>query len=848
MTEHSLNGEWQMKQQGSGIWQPAAVPGCNYSDLLAAGKISDPFAEDNELKDFWVSEVNWEYRRTFTADEAMLAADVTVLRCEQLDTICEVFINGELVGKGENNNRIYEFPIKEYLKAGENEIYILFYSPVQYGAKLNQNDDMPKTANTDADGVPHVRKTQCHFGWDWGPKIPISGITRDISVRSYEMARIADMKVTQIHNEGTVDVTVACASKEFRDGNYRFKVALEHPDGEKEAIEVPAREGKVVFHIEKPELWWTKELSGKEKQPLYKAEVQLISGRKILDKTALRIGLRTVELYREKDQWGKNFQFRLNGVPIFAKGANWIPADSFINRFTPEKIDYFIHAAQKSNMNMLRVWGGGYFETDYFYDKCDECGILIWQDFLFACDPYPFYNEPFLENVKAEIKDNVCRLRHHACLALWCGNNEIETMSQLWKSYHKLTEWTEKFFYHILPEELRKHDDVTPFIEGSPVGDGYMNKYDDDNYGDTHLWQVWHGLKPLTYYRKRHTRFCSEFGLESFPDLLTLTEYIDKKNWALDSDVMMVHQKCRNGNNKMLYYMASRFRIMKSFEDLVTLTQIIQSEGVRDAAEHWRRNRGRCNGSIWWQFNDCWPTSSWAGVDYRGRYKVLQYAAKHFFAPVMVSLEDSKNKIRIHLINDLTAPFKGSLRWRAVRFDGQTIYGESVAHVTIPPLTANCKAEINLPVFLKEKDRKDSFFVAELLDENKRPVSRKVILFAKENKVSFPRPSIQTKVDVKDGFAEIELLSKQFAHFVSVRAGQGVQPFSDNFFDLLPGEKKIITVPVTEGMTREAFSKTLKVRSIADMEPAGTIASDTAARFKILCGLGCEACKNAISL
>lgn len=835
MQRLSLDGSWEMRPLGKKGWVAANVPGCNYSDLLAAGQIDDPFRGDNECKDLWISETDWEYHKNFTIDPSFLNEHSVVLCCEQLDTVCSVFVNGHLVGRGENAHRMYEFEVKPYLKAGENDIRIIFYSPIAYTAEKHYKDKMPEAVNSDVDGIPHIRKPQCHFGWDWGPKLPVSGITRPISLAAYRESRLQDVRISQIHAKGLVEVSVDCCVQGESSQPLAVAVTLCHPDGHRQTKTVPVTHREVVtFRVHNPQLWWTKELSGKDTQPLYQVEVALLQNDLDIDRAEKRIGLRTITLDRKQDQWGSNFRFVLNGVPIFAKGADWIPADSFINRFTQEQTDYFIRSVRDSNMNMLRVWGGGYYESDIFYDKCDVYGILVWQDFLFACAPYPFYEEAFLRNVKAEIRDNVRRLRHHASLTVWCGNNEIESMAHLWSSYEKLKQWTEQFFYHILPDELQRHDNVTPYIPGSPVGNSYMHSVDSDDQGDTHLWQVWHGLKPLTYYRCRYTRFCSEFGLESFPDLRTLREYIRPEDWSLNSDVMMVHQKCKNGNNKMLYYMASRFRIMKDFGDIVTLTQIIQSEGVRDATEHWRRNRGRCNGSLWWQLNDCWPTGSWASMDYKGRYKVLQYAAKHFFAPVMVSLEDTREHVDIYLINDLTKSFEGSLRWRAVRFDGTLIHEEALDKVAISALSAKRKARLNLSAFLTHADRKNSFLQVDLMNRAGQLVSRKIALFAKENQINLPKAAIDVHTEIKDGLAVIRLRCAVFARFVGLALPSGFQPFSDNYFDLLPGEEKTVTVPVDSDMTAGQMAQELRVRSLSDMEPAGTRLSDQKTRAKIL--------------
>ncbi len=338
-----LTGAWEMRQKGTEEWLPATVPGCNYSDLLAAGRIEDPFVEQNELKDLWIAQRDWEYRKRFTVDARIQTADEIVLYCEQLDTICDIFLNDRYVGSGENNHRLYQFPVTDFVEPGENVLRVCFKSPLAYTAALHKKDKMPKAANSDVDGIPHIRKAQCHFGWDWGPKLPVSGITRGISLRAYEKAKLTDLVISQHHAKDSVTVTVNCATEQLTDSKCQLTITLLHPDGTKQIQKVPvAASDSVTFPIEKPELWWTRELSGKDRQPLYTVEAVLTCGRKKLDVQTRRIGLRTIELNREMDQWGRNFQFRINGVPIFAKGADWIPADSFINRFTEKEIAYFI--------------------------------------------------------------------------------------------------------------------------------------------------------------------------------------------------------------------------------------------------------------------------------------------------------------------------------------------------------------------------------------------------------------------------------------------------------------------------------------------------------------------------
>ena len=502
------------------------------------------------------------------------------------------------------------------------------------------------------------------------------------------------------------------------------------------------------------------------------------------------------ELDRSPDEYGETFRFILNGVPLFIKGANFIPGDSLPTRFTRDKIEYLLDTALYSNMNMLRVWGGGYYESDEFYELCDKKGILVWQDFMFACQAYPFFDEAFLANVKTEIEYNIKRLRHHASLAIWCGNNEIEAMAMAWLNFPKYIKWTETFFYNILPEEVRKYDEDTPFIPGSPCGTGHMKETDGDNFGDTHLWAVWHGLQNMKYYRKRMTRFCSEFGFESLPDIKTIRTFAEKDDYDIHSPVFLAHQKCSSGNDKMLYYIASRFRLPEKFEDLIYLSQVTQLECISDATEHWRRNKGRCNGSIYWQFNDCWGVCSWASMDYYGNYKALQYRAKQFFAPVSVSIEDNDGKVKLYILND--KPKKQSLTLKCKIFDFEKgILQEKSRDFEVDALE-------NVECFtLFEKQLKKHFDLTRIgvkaeLYKNGKLINEKTYLFRPEKELQLKKPEMSLKTEVIGDEIAITVKSDRFARLVRVESSLSTLPLSDNYFDLLPGESKTVTMKLDE--------------------------------------------------
>lgn len=823
-----LNGQWSFHEEGSSEWMPAEVPGCNFTDLMKNEKIENPFKGMNEDKVKWVGERNWEYTREFSMSASQMKYPQILLECEMLDTIADVYINDKLVGKSENAHIKLVMDITNFVCKLTNKIKIKFYSPIAYIESLQEKDVMPHN-NNGITGVPHIRKPQCHMGWDWGPTLPISGIVKDIYIGLYGDAKIGDINIKQTHFSGNVKLNIS-AEIVGKSDNKTIKVVLTAPNGSVESKTV--NDGECEILVKNPELWWPNDISDKERQPLYKVEVELECDGEVIEKKVKRIGLRTIKVNDSEDEYGRNFQFVVNGVAIFAKGANWIPADSFINRFDRKKCDYFITAIKNANMNMVRVWGGGYYESEDFYDLCDEYGILVWQDFAFACAPYPFYKESFLNNVKKELEYNIKRLKHRASLALWCGNNEIEMMTIGWIMKRELVKYTKIFFHDILPVEVAKYDKERAFIVGSPTSsEGFMTKVNDDSAGDTHLWHVWHGLQPLTYYRKRFTRFCSEFGLESLCDIKTIRGFAEEKDYSLKSEVFMAHQKCASGNSKMLYYMATRFRLPKKFEDIVYLSQVIQHECVKDATEHWRRNRGRCNGSLYWQLNDCWPVTSWSSIDYEGRYKALQYGARHFNAPVMVSLEDNASKVKFYIVNDKPTEFIGKLRYKVESFSGVVALEETL-DIIMDGANAKKVKEVDFKKILKAVKLKENVLLAELLDEKGKVISRKSALFDAEKKLKLVDPMFSTAVKVKNGIATVTIKAQTYARFVRVDLDKTYKPFSDNYFDLLAGEEKVVTIAVGE-MTEEEVKQNLSVISANTVEPKSNAFGDFLVKTKV---------------
>lgn len=832
-----LNGKWEFNIVNNDKWYAATVPGCNYLDLMANGIIADPFYGTNEKDLYWVSETDCRYKRTFEIGSDLYDSDRVLLVCKMLDTLADITVNGQIITSVNNCHIEHYIDIKEYVKIGVNSIEIYFKSPVNYVKKMQAIERCPNNCNG-LTGIPHIRKPQCHFGWDWGPILTPSGISGDIYIESRDVAELQDVVLTQKHLDGVVELNVRGYISSYKNSTLAVNIEITEPNGNVivRQIENIADSFEDNIIIDQPQLWWTSELSDNPKQPLYTVKVTIECANNIVSIWERKIGLRTIILNQNADKFGKNFQFVLNGKPIFAKGANWIPADSFINRVTKETLEFYIKSAVDSNFNMLRVWGGGYYESDTFYDLCDEYGLLVWQDFPFACQPYPFFIEEYRNQVLSEIEFNIKRLRDRASICLWCGNNEIESMAVGWATRLNYVKWTEKFFWDILPGFVAKFDSVTSYIAGTPVGTAHASGFNNDNVGDTHLWAVWHGLQPMTYYRRRMTRFCSEFGFESLPDLKSIKTFAEEKDYALASTVFSSHQKCASGNTKMAYYIASRFKLPKKFIDYIYLSQVCQQECIKDATEHWRRNKGQCNGSLYWQYNDCWPVCSWASVDYNRNYKALQYTAKHFFAPTMVSIENTKKTIAVYVVNDKIIEIPCRVECKLIDFKGLIYWKKSINLVA----DSNAVSElfsVNVKDFIVNESLKNCVFTANLY-VNEQLINTKTVLFDTEKNIKLPKANINIECNIVGDKAVYTVKSDKFARLAALYSEYNSNPFSDNYFDILPNAEltvtqKLSSKQIAEKITAEQLAKTLSVKSVCDIEPKGSKFKDYLYRVKV---------------
>ncbi|MFB3880752.1 MAG: glycoside hydrolase family 2 protein [Armatimonadota bacterium] len=817
-----LGGSWTLSRLGEEEAEVSAqVPGCVHTDLLAAGRIPDPFVRDNEDAVQWVSEQDWVYRREFEVTPELLAHDRVLLRCEGLDTLATITINGKRVGAGDNMFRVWEMNVKQALRPGGNEVEISFASPLRYMREHHARRSLPDWHGPkEPPSRGWIRKEPCNFGWDWGPVLATCGIWRPIRLIAYNAARLTDVHIRQRHEDGRVDLTISVAAETTKATELSAAVTVSLGGQEVSRADAPLDGGTARFRlsIAEPKLWWPR---GMGEQPLYAVRVELRdSDGAGLDSTERRIGLRTLRLDRHADQWGESFQFVVNGVSFFAKGANWIPADAFITRMNRGRYEQLLRSAAEANMNMLRVWGGGVYEDDVFYDLCDELGICVWQDFMFACSTYPTFDEAFMRNVRAEAEDNLRRLRHHACIALWCGNNELEQglVGEDWNDRRMVWADYGRLFDKLLPEVVKELDpdrDYWPSSAHSPCGD--RADANNPSCGDAHLWEVWHGRKPFEWYRTCEHRFNSEFGFQSFPEPRTVYAITEPQDRNVTSYVMEHHQRSGIGNTLIMQYMLDWFRLPASFEMQLWSSQILQGMAMKYAVEHWRRSMPRGMGTLYWQLNDTWPGASWSSVDYHGRWKALHYLAKRFYAPVLVSgVEDlAKGSVEIHVTSDLMEARQAELSWLVTDVQGSPLL-DGKAGLEIAPRQNALVRTLDLRHQLAERGPRDLLLWLELRDDGEL-LSDNLVLFARPKHLELPEPGISWTVEEREpGRPVITLSSERTALWAWIGLRSGEAAFSDNFVHLRPGAPVTAAVRPVEPMSVEELQEQLAVSSLVD--------------------------------
>ena len=816
MTEQmNLGGAWRMREADSETWHSAHMPGSVYADLMADGTMPDPFWRENELDAFERMKKDYVYQRTFTVTEAQLAHAHVELVCEGLDTLAHVSLNGREIAFADNMHITWVWDVKEQLRTGENTLEIRFDSPILYCAK--KAEEAPGWESSDATpGFRHLRKAHCMFGWDWGPRLPDAGIWRPIFLRTWDAARLENALMLQTHHDGVVDVTIRPEIA----GESAWSAEITAPDGEVMIIPETTAAEQVVT-IQNPQLWWP---NGLGKQPLYRVTVRLAAG----DTRTWRIGLRTMTVSREKDEWGEEFCHVVNGVKVFAMGADYIPEDNILARVTPERTRRLLEDCKAANFNAIRVWGGGYYPDDAFYDICDELGLLVWQDLMYACAFYDLTPD-FERSIRVETQQNVARLRHHASLALICGNNEMEMFMagansalinhRTWEfvpTYpHHITDYV-KMFEYILPAIVKETAPQTYWWPASPSSGGNFDAPNDENRGDNHYWDVWHGEKPFTEYRKFFFRYASEFGFQSFPCLKSVEQFTLPDDRNIFSRVMERHQRNQAANGKILSYLSQTFRYPNSFDDLLYASQLMQAEAIRYGVEHWRRNRGRCMGAIIWQLNDIWPVASWASIDYYGRWKALHYAAKRFFAPVMISAEEEgelsqnpkineyhpaplEKSFRLNVCNETLLDVTGEVVW-ALRTPDGAIVRQGYQALTIPAMSAKWLDKVDCADASLTRHYVSFAFVVDDV-----AVSEGTCIFCAPKHFEFtdPRLTVEKRGDT------LVVTSRAYAKQVWLESEDADLLLDDNAFDMNPGTKVVRVVRGT--------AEKVRVRSVWDL-------------------------------
>lgn len=818
----TLNGTWQLSAGHRSLESvDMQIPGTVLSGLLAAGKIKAPFYRTNEDATralFWKDYV---FTRTFDVDEELLAQQHIVLVCEGLDTLAEISINGTFLAKTDNMHRTWKFQAKKLLHPGKNEIQIVFRSVLRF------IEDYSYEAHKKINYIPCgsmkgnqlLRKAHSMFGWDWGPQTIDAGIFRDIYLQGYSHARIEDIRIHQQHAKN-VSVQTSITLSESVPGQ---KLCVElSEDGADKPLQTKLCKtnadgvAAVDFVIENPKLWWPNDYGD---QPLYIVRTTLLDeDGTSLESITRRIGLRTLTISQEKDEWGNEFAFCVNGVKIFTRGGNYIPDDCLYTRITEKKLDYILESCRRAHFNCVRVWGGGYYPSDAFYDLCDEKGLIVWQDLMYACNVYDV-TDAFAENCRQETYDNVRRLRHHASLGLWCGNNEIESAWDHWGDFQKETPYLRadyiRLFEEVLPKAVQEADGETFYWHSSPSSGGCFDNPDDANRGDTHYWDVWHGQKPFTDYRKYFFRFCSEFGFQSFPCAKTVNSFTLEDDRNIFSRVMESHQKNDAANGKMLYYLSENLRYPKDLTHLLYASQVLQGMAIKYGVDHWRRNRGRCMGTLYWQINDDWPAPSWSSIDYFGRWKALHYMAQKFYVPHAVSMTLEDHRCHVYFSNESFETTEYSLTLSIRDLSGNVLEtyetkGNSPAFSAIETAVVDiCSWE----------DQKDDVFLEAVIHTKDQKVLKDVETLVPYKYLNLKNPVISTEAEETNDAFILHISSDCFAPFVALDFDDADVIFSDNFFHLTDKTVQDIIVKkedILQGHFENAedFRKRLQILSL----------------------------------
>jgi beta-mannosidase len=830
-----LHSNWEFKQVNDSLWMPAVVPGTIHTDLMNNQIIEDPFYRLNENDMQWIDKEEWEYKTSFEVDEKYLENQTIKLHLDGLDTWATVYLNGKIILNADNMFYQWKVDVKDYLRPGKNKLRIIFHSPINKGLKLREelgyylpgaeNDQSQLGGTGDIKTVVFSRKAQYHFGWDWGPRLVTGGIWQPVYLTAHNNARIEKVhfQTLEIANE-EANIQVDTYIESYADDDVTVAVFMGDAIVAEKTFMVKSGKNTLSLPviIKNPELWWT---NGLGDQHLYNFKVTLNKDNRTIDRAFESIGLRTVELVQEPDETGSSFFFKVNGEPVFMKGANYIPQDIFLPRIEKSDYEHLIKSAAEANFNMLRVWGGGIYEQEIFYDLCDKYGILVWQDFMFACAMYPG-NKEFIDNVEKEAIQNVERLRNHPCIALWCGDNEIliawnrwgwqdqvrekqseEIIDSIWKAYDDV-------MHKLLPKVVEKYDPARSYWASSPSSG--FGELENGKSGDNHYWGVWWGKEPFEKYEEIIPRFMSEYGFQSFPELNSVKKYALEEDWDIESEVMRSHQRSSIGNVTIKEYMERDYRDPKDFPMFLYVNHVLQAEGIRTAMEAHRRHMPHCMGSLYWQLNDCWPVASWSGIDYYGNWKALHYFAKKAFSEVLVSPDlDTLGNVKIHLVSDRLEPTEAELSWKLMDFEGKII-SHMEKKISIPANSAKKVLEITASELVPDSMRANHLLFVAVKNMEDKILSENILYFDKVKNLDLPEPGLSWSIEKKDGEYQVTVTTERLAKNLYFRVDEYDGHFSDNYFDLLPGNTKTVVFSSEEKLSKSDFEKALVPITIFD--------------------------------
>ena len=815
----NLNVGWKLHLNNKEDWIDARVQGNVHLNHLENRKIPDPFFGQNEAEMQWISDEDWTYKLMFEPDKDLMERKNIILFFHGLDTYADIFLNNIKVLSANNMFHPWSANVKDVIKDGMNNLEIHFRSPLKEVSGQMNSIDHALPADNDQAGKtsPYTRKAPYHYGWDWGPCLVTSGIWKEVELIGWEdwyvdQLQIKNKNVSKDTAELEVELTVLSDISE--DISVCVRESLSGKDFKKIfRMEPGANDFSFTISIDNPDLWWP---VGHGDQILHEFFLT-IETKEREEHHERRLGIRDVKIRRDKDEKGESFEIHVNGMPIYSKGANWIPADYFVERLTRDDYKRLLNDAIRANMNTLRIWGGGIYEPDHFYELCDEMGIMVWQDFMFACSMYPA-NDEFLDSVEKEARYQVNRLKGYASVILWCGNNEIASgwLSWGWKEELPISVWQDykKLFHELLPKVCHELDPERFYWPSSP-GHGIDQSDEDQIYGkgDNHYWGVWHGGDEFDAFEDNVGRFMTEYGMQSFPATSTIESFADKKDRVLDSAIMNAHQKASLGTGNLIKYIEDQYRVTNDFDSVTGLSQIMQAESIRFAVEAHRRHMPYCMGTLYWQFNDCWPVISWSSIDYKGNWKALHYSARNFFKPVILSLRDLEDVVNVHVVNDRHYGLDAAVKIGLFGFNGDLLFEDSFS-MEVKQFSSCIARSIDKTILLDGRDLSTLVLRAELTS-NRESLSKSHQFFKKPKELKIPPPEFEHEVKYLNGKYEITIRSYSFLyqlHFISSQV-RGV--FSDNYFNMLPNEVIVIDFEPYEDEQLEELD--LKIRTLYEM-------------------------------